>query len=103
MGDSLNPILMQNGPFDGMLQILDEYGQGLKGAVSRCFGGQGDPFVMIETDCPYMSPEPARHIKPNEPALMMHTARFIAELKGVPLEELASSTTEMAKRFFNLA
>jgi TatD DNase family protein len=58
--------------------------------------------LMIETDCPYMSPEPVRHIKPNEPALMVHTARFIAELKGIPLEELASATTETAKRFFNL-
>jgi TatD DNase family protein len=58
--------------------------------------------LMIETDCPYMSPEPIRHIKPNEPALMVHTARFIAELKGIPLEELASATTETAKRFFNL-
>ena len=59
--------------------------------------------LMVETDCPYMSPEPVRHVKPNEPALMVHTARFIAELKGISLEELASVTTETAKRFFDLA
>lgn len=58
--------------------------------------------LMIETDSPYMSPEPVRHIKPNEPALMVHTARFIAELKGISLEELARGTTQTAQRFFNL-
>ena len=38
--------------------------------------------LMIETDCPYMSPEPMRKQKINEPALMVHTAAKIAEIKG---------------------
>jgi TatD DNase family protein len=59
--------------------------------------------LMVETDCPYMSPEPVRHVKPNEPALMVHTAQFIAGLKGISLEELAAATTQTARRFFNLA
>jgi TatD DNase family protein len=58
--------------------------------------------LMVETDSPYMSPEPVRHIKPNEPALIVHTARFMADLKGISLEELAGRTTEAARRFFNL-
>jgi TatD DNase family protein len=58
--------------------------------------------LMIETDCPYMSPEPVRKRKPNEPALMVHTARFLAELKGISLEELAQATTRTAIEFFHL-
>ena len=59
--------------------------------------------LMVETDCPYMSPEPVRKQKPNEPALMVHTARFLARLKGVSLDDLAAATTETASRFFHLA
>ena len=58
--------------------------------------------LMLETDCPYMSPEPMRKQKVNEPALMVHTARFLAELKGMSLEEFAAATTTTAKDFFNL-
>jgi TatD DNase family protein len=58
--------------------------------------------LMIETDSPYMSPEPVRHVKPNEPALMVHTARFVAELRGISLDELALATTQTARRFFRL-
>jgi TatD DNase family protein len=58
--------------------------------------------LMLETDCPYMSPEPVRKIQPNEPALLVHTARFLADLKGIPLDDLAAATTATAKAFFNL-
>ncbi len=58
--------------------------------------------LMLETDCPYMSPEPVRKIQPNEPALLVHTARFLAELKQTPLDTLAGQTTATAKSFFNL-
>lgn len=58
--------------------------------------------IMLETDCPYMSPEPMRKQKVNEPALMIHTAKFLAELKGVKYDELTSATTQTAKNFFNL-
>jgi len=58
--------------------------------------------LMVETDCPYMSPEPVRQQKPNEPALMVHTARFLAQLKGVSLEEFAQATTRNAIAFFQL-
>ena len=58
--------------------------------------------LMVETDCPYMSPEPVRSQKPNEPALVVHTARCLAGLKGMELEEFARGTTQTAATFFNL-
>jgi TatD DNase family protein len=58
--------------------------------------------LVVETDSPYMSPEPMRKQKPNEPALMVHTARLLADLKGVDLEGLAQATTRNAVKFFGL-
>jgi TatD DNase family protein len=58
--------------------------------------------LMVETDAPYMSPEPVRKQKPNEPALMVHTARLLADLKGVSLQDLAQATTSNAVQFFGL-
>ena len=58
--------------------------------------------TLLETDCPYISPEPVRRIQPNEPALLVHTARCLAELHGLPLERLAEITTAAARRFFRL-
>ena len=54
--------------------------------------------LLVETDCPYLAPVPHRG-KVNEPAYVRHTAEFVAELKGVTPEEIASATT---KNFFNL-
>jgi TatD DNase family protein len=58
--------------------------------------------MMIETDCPYMSPEPMRKQKINEPAMLIHTAAKIAELKQIPLEKFADEATKTTKKFFNL-
>ena len=58
--------------------------------------------LMIETDCPYISPEPVRKIQPNEPALLVHTARRLAELRGMELEEFAALVTKNSIDFFNL-
>jgi len=58
--------------------------------------------LMIETDAPYMSPEPMRKQKVNEPALLVHTARFIAELKGMKLADFAEVVTATTKQFFAL-
>jgi TatD DNase family protein len=58
--------------------------------------------MMIETDSPYMSPEPMRKQKINEPALLIHTAAKIAELKKISLEEFADSVTKTTKDFFNI-
>jgi TatD DNase family protein len=56
--------------------------------------------LMVETDCPYMSPEPVRSRKPNEPALMIHTARLLAEIKGMELADFARATTQTAAMFY---
>jgi TatD DNase family protein len=58
--------------------------------------------MMIETDAPFLSPEPIRNVRPNEPAHVVHTARFLAELRGQRLEELAEQTTRNAVEFFGL-
>ena len=62
------------------------------------------PFdkLMLETDCPYMSPEPMRKQKVNEPALMIHTARFLAQLKQIGLADFAKAVTATSKVFFNI-
>ncbi len=57
--------------------------------------------LLIETDCPYLAPEPMRGRR-NEPAFVAHTARKIAALRGTDPEELAQATTENGKRFFGI-
>ena len=48
--------------------------------------------ILVETDAPYLAPVPHRG-KRNEPAFVADTARKIAELKGIPVEELAAAAT----------
>ena len=48
--------------------------------------------ILVETDAPFLAPIPHRGQR-NEPALVAHTARFLAELRGVSIEELATQTT----------
>jgi TatD DNase family protein len=56
--------------------------------------------VLVETDAPYLSPEPVRGRK-NEPANVVHTAAKLAEVKGVSNEEIARATTENFHRLFS--
>ena len=58
--------------------------------------------LMIETDAPYLSPEPMRKQKVNEPALLIHTARFIAGLRGMELAKFIEAVTTTTIRFFSL-
>jgi TatD DNase family protein len=58
--------------------------------------------LMIETDAPYLSPEPMRKQKVNEPALLIHTARFIAGLRGMELAKFTEAVTATTTRFFSL-
>ena len=57
--------------------------------------------LMVETDSPYLAPVPHRG-KKNEPAHVIETARKVAELKGVSLEEVAAVTTSNAAGLFAL-
>lgn len=55
--------------------------------------------LLLETDCPYMTPHPHRG-KRNEPAYTALVARTVAEVKGVSLEEVADATTANARTIF---
>ena len=54
---------------------------------------------LIETDCPFLAPPPHRG-KRNEPAYVVEVARRMAEVKGLPLDELGASTVENFDRLF---
>ncbi|QDT68093.1 putative deoxyribonuclease YcfH [Planctomycetes bacterium MalM25] len=56
--------------------------------------------LLVETDAPYLSPEPVRKIKRNEPGHVAHTARHLAELRGESFDDLARQTTSNAKALF---
>jgi TatD DNase family protein len=55
--------------------------------------------LLVETDAPYLAPEPFRG-KRNEPAYVAHTARVLAEVKGVSTGEMAEATTANFFRLF---
>lgn len=55
--------------------------------------------MLVETDAPYLAPEPYRG-KPNEPAYVVHTAKTLAAVKGVTPDELAAATTDNFFRLF---
>lgn len=57
--------------------------------------------ILIETDSPYLAPHPLRG-KRCEPAFIVHTARKVAELRGIAYEELARITSDNALRRFRL-
>lgn len=57
--------------------------------------------VLVETDSPYLSPEPHRGKRPNEPARVIHTASTLAGILGVSAGELADRTTKNARRLFH--
>lgn len=60
-----------------------------------------DDYLLIETDAPYLTPEPLRG-KRNEPSYIIHTAKAVAELRGVTPEDISRITTLNAKRLFRI-
>jgi TatD DNase family protein len=60
-----------------------------------------DEYLLIETDAPYLAPEPFRG-KRNEPAFIIHTAKVIAELRGISVEDINRITSLNAKRLFKI-
>ncbi|QDV76899.1 TatD family hydrolase [Botrimarina mediterranea] len=56
--------------------------------------------LLVETDAPYLSPEPVRKIKRNEPGHVAHTARLLAEVRSEAFDAFAKQTTANAKRLF---
>ena len=134
---NLPVIVHSRDAFDETMDILEQFGSGVKKVVFHCFSGSPEQAnvvldkgyyisltgvvtfknasktrqaakivpmdrLMLETDCPYMSPEPMRKQKINEPALMLHTAKFAAELKQMPLADFAEVVTATSRSFFSL-
>lgn len=58
-------------------------------------------FLLVETDSPYLTPEPFRG-KKNNPALVEYTARKVAEIKGMSYEDVAAITKANAMRFYGI-
>ena len=95
---------------DSMQQILERGGYGsftgiitYKSAedVRQAALKQGLDRLMLETDCPYLTPVPHRG-KFNEPAYIQHTAAFAADLFGVTEKELATRSSQRVQAFFGL-
>ncbi|HEY7629683.1 MAG TPA: TatD family hydrolase [Thermoleophilaceae bacterium] len=59
-----------------------------------------EELLLVETDSPYLSPQPVRG-KPNEPANVVATAQFVAELRGMQYEALDAAVERNAARVFN--
>lgn len=57
--------------------------------------------ILVETDSPYLVPKPLR-ARRNEPLFVKHTAEKLAEIRGMPLQEIAQITTANAVRLFDL-
>ena len=57
--------------------------------------------IMIETDSPYMTPEPYRGQR-NEPLLVQYVAKRIAEIRGLKIEKVADITFNNAKKLFRI-
>lgn len=57
--------------------------------------------ILLETDCPYMAPEPCRGRRCDS-GLIAHTGEFLAEVRGVDPDVIFAATTENAKRLFGI-
>ena len=66
--------------------------------LAQTFKDIPDNRILVETDSPYLSPVPLRGT-PNEPSFLVHTVKFISNLKNIPYENFAKITTE---NFYNL-
>ena len=57
--------------------------------------------ILVETDCPYLAPEPVRS-SINHSGNILYTAKRLAEIKGISLDDMLSITFENACRFYNI-
>jgi TatD DNase family protein len=58
--------------------------------------------LLVETDCPFLSPEPCRKDRRNQPAYVHYVATYLAELRQVDYGHLSQITTRNARRLFKL-
>lgn len=97
--DELQPILQRGGraSFTGIITYRSPTVDPIRDAALS----QGLERLMLETDAPYLAPEPLRG-KPNEPCHVAHVARYVSRMFGIAEAELAQATTANAMRFFGL-
>ena len=57
--------------------------------------------LLLETDCPYMAPEPFRGRR-SDSTMVIKMAEKIAQLRGLPVEDVARATRENAARLFGI-
>ncbi|CAN5800326.1 hypothetical protein BH23ACT11_BH23ACT11_22140 [soil metagenome] len=69
--------------------------------TARVLRLMGEDQILVETDAPYLSPQPMRG-KPNAPKNVVHTAGFVAERLGLDDEEVAKITARNARNAFGL-
>ena len=58
--------------------------------------------LLIETDCPFLTPEPRRKERRNQPANVKYVAEYLAKLRGESFKQLANQTTQNAVNLFRL-
>lgn len=91
-------ILAQQGMYIGFGGALT-----FKGAKRAVKAAAALPLerILLETDCPYMAPEPCRGRRCDS-GLIAHTGEFLAEVRGVAPDVIFAATTENAKRLFGV-
>lgn len=57
--------------------------------------------ILVETDCPYLTPHPHRGKRPNKPSYVIHTLQCLADVRRVPVAALAEQTTRNALTLFH--
>ena len=57
--------------------------------------------IVLETDCPFMAPEPHRG-KRNDPGYLPYMAQRLADIRGIPVEDVIRITTENAKKLYRI-
>ncbi|MET3112328.1 TatD DNase family protein [Pedobacter sp. CG_S7] len=95
------------GNLDQALQAIDlGFYLGIGGVVTYKKAGLDEVLkhvlldrIVLETDSPYLAPVPFRG-KPNESSYLVHVAQKVADIYGLPLEEIAAITTENSRNIF---
>jgi TatD DNase family protein len=98
-----------SGSYESAKQIIDMgFYLGLGGVLTYKNAGVAEAikeipmeYLFLETDAPYLPPVPYRG-KRNEPAFMIEVAKKLAEIKQLPLHDIAAITTANAERLFGL-
>ena len=72
-------------------------------AIAECADRVPDDRLLIETDSPYLTPEPHRKVRPNEPMYVGYVARFLAARRGMNEGDFIKMVDANAERFFGLA